>query len=393
MEDNNSFLYPQGFHIGALYFIIKNIGDGNFTAPFNPETYNPTTEEFGTFERECRYRMWALMEMGILEDHRRTNNPLSYQILTDKGKRIYELLDGIHFPPHFFERRSNDSWAMVLEPIEYIRFTQTLETAKPELFGILRNTFTSMDACQDLIGYFLFKGENRISKEELYGDYFSNEVIRSRYVRRGLTPPGESLETARRRVSVILGLLQSVNILSIPPSERVTEFVTLLETPENVSEQRMEEIEEKVEESISRVSNEEIDRQLRDLESHLSTIPPIVRTPIRDSLQPSYPRNLRLVALLKRQRNYICQICGESGFAKPDGLLFISHHHMVPMNRGTEIGRNPDVPSNILIACSWCHDKLEYGTRELKREIYDIMFRDRIINQGKIDELRRLDII
>jgi len=238
MEDNHSFLYPQGFHIGALYFIVKNIGDQNFSYPFNPTTYKPEQGvSLGTFERECRYRMWALMEMSILEDHRTTNNAISYQKLTGKGQRIYELMQNVRFLANFFRRRSNDSWAMLLSPSTYITFTQRLKYTNPELFNLLHDIFASMDACQDLIAYFVFKGKYQISKHELYTDYFSNPIIRDRYTQRGLTPPSDSYETARRRLSIIIGLLQSVNIVSVS-SIQVAGMVTLLESFENITEKR-----------------------------------------------------------------------------------------------------------------------------------------------------------
>lgn len=66
---------------------------------------------------------------------------------------------------------------------------------------------------------------------------------------------------------------------------------------------------------------------------------------------------------------------------------------MVDMSRGREIGKNPDVPSNILIVCSWCHDKLQYGTRQVNVEIYSNLLERGVINQSKIDELRLLHII
>lgn len=394
MDDNNSFLYPQGFHIGAVFFIVKNIGDENLVFPFNPETYSPHDygESLGTFERECRYRMWALMEMGILEDHRITNNHLSYQKLTEKGQRIYELMNLVTFPTSFFERVSNDSWNMRLSPIDYIRFTQTLRGSNPELFGILHEIIVKMDACQDFISYFLFKGKYRIVKHELYSDYFSNPFVRETYEKRGLTPPSESYETARRRISIIIGLLESVNVVS-GYSVQGNENVTLLESSENIEQERTDAIEKKVESTVNKISNEEMNERLRQLEEILPTITPMPRIRERASLPPKYPRHPSLPALLKRQRNYTCQVCGVRGFEKTDGGLFTSHHHMVPMDRGVEIGRNPDVPSNILIVCSWCHAKFEYGKSQLKKEMYFDLLKRGIINQDKIDELRVLNII
>ena len=61
--------------------------------------------------------MWALMEMGILEDHRHTNNPLSYKNLTETGRHIYELMKNVRYPPDFFEHRTKYSWDMKLNQL------------------------------------------------------------------------------------------------------------------------------------------------------------------------------------------------------------------------------------------------------------------------------------
>jgi hypothetical protein len=394
MDDNNSFLYPQGFHIGAIFYIVKNIGDRNFAFPFNPETYSPQDydRDLGTFERECRYRIWAMMEMGILEDHRMTDNHLSYQKLTEKGQRIYELMKSVTFPTSFFDRVSNDSWDMKLNPIDYIKFTQTLKDSNPELFNLLHEIIVKMDACQDFISYFLLKGKYKITKDKLYRDYFSNPFVRKTYTKRHLTPPSESYETSRRRISVIIGLLESVNVMSGYDAQ-VNENVILLESSENVTEQRTEEIEVEAESEVKHISISEVDERLRQLKEKLPTITPTIRTPTQPTPIPAYPRNPSLPSLLKRKRNYTCQVCEIRGFEKPNGILFMSHHHMVAMNRGIELGRNPDEPSNILIVCSWCHDKLEYGSRHVKEEVYLDLLSRGVINQNKIDELRRLNII
>lgn len=393
MEDNHSFLYPQGFHMGALFFLIKNLGNKNFNFPFNQETYSPQDygKELGTFEREFRYRVWALMEMGILEDGRITKNNLSYQKLTEKGINIYNLMKDLNFPDSFFERKSDDSWAMTLNPIDYINFTKKIKEESPSLFKILHETIINMDACQDLISYFISEGRYKISKNELYGKYFSNDFVRETYSKRKLTLPKQSYETARRRISIIIGLLESVGVL-LGYSSKVEEDVVLLESSEDLTEERDEKIEQKTEYLVREKNISEINNALNQLEEKLPTISPSIKISKKIYSKPTYPRHPALPSLLKKKRDYTCQICGEKGFEKPNGILFISHHHMIPMNKGIEIGRNPDVPSNILIVCSWCHDKLEYANNSLKKKIYEELLTKKIIDKDLFEELRSLNL-
>lgn len=394
MEDNNSFLYPQGFHIGALYYIVKNLGDRNFSYPFNPETYFPKAYKLplGTFEREFRYRIWALMEMGLIEDHRKTGNYLSYQHLTKKGLKIYKLIRKITFPGSFFNRISGTSWDMTLSPADFIRFTLTLRTSSHKLFSLLHEVIVSMDCSQDFIGYFISKGKHRIKKDDLYNAYFSDPYIMRTFRNRALTPPNRSYETSRRRVSVVIGLLESIGEVR-GYSNQVNQYVNLLGSSGSLSQKHTEEIEKESDLAVLRLSTQEIDNRLKELEQILPTINPIIPPPQNNKTEPSYPRNPVLPSLLKNKRNYTCQVCGAKGFGKPDGTLFISHHHMVPMHRGMEIKTNPDIPSNILIVCTWCHNMFEYGTRQLKQRIYQDLLNRGVVNQSKINELRGLNII
>jgi len=394
MQDNNSFLYPQGFHIGALYYIVKRLGEKDYSFPLNPQTYSPRDYDLGldTFQRECRYRIWALMEMGMIEDHRETSSHLSYQKLTEIGQSIYELMKEVTFPQYFFTRKGSNSWAMSLQPMEYIQFTKGLEEDCFDLFNILYSCISIMDASRDFVSHFLLSNRFTIPKNELYGTYFSNPIVRDTFVRRGLIPPKDSYETARRRISVLIGLLESVNIVE-GYSIRTKGNVRLLNIPESISDHRVSQIESKVEESIDELNVEEVETRLTELEENLSILPPRKSTPQTKGDIVHYPRYPALAKLLKRKFNYTCQVCGAIGFKKQNDTLFISHHHMIPMSKGIEYGSNPDTPSNILIVCSWCHDKLEYGKKELKCEIYNELKRKGTIDQKKVDELSSFNII
>jgi len=398
MNNKNSFLYPQGFHIGHLYLLIKHIGDGNFEFPFNPETYWPNEygEELSGTSRQLRYKIWALMEMGILEDQRITNNHLSYQTLTAKGRRIYELLNTIELPANFLDRQANDSWIMEYGDRNFIHFTQSLENICPELFELLKTIFLEMKSSQDLIKYFVEKNIKHIEKDELYENYFDKQYVKETYRQSGLRPPRRSIETARRRISVIVGLLESVNIIK-GWGLRDTP-ISICDIPSNIFEEKESEIESQLQQTITPLTIEEINDRLRELQIQLQGIEPVVDN--KDTINttiPKYPRNRNLELLMKKRENYHCQYCNVEGFQKENernnDIRYIECHHMIPMRLGQEYGSNPDVPSNIIVLCSWCHVKFEYGTQELKETMYQNLLEREIINQEKIAELRRFNII
>lgn len=395
MRELHSFLYPQGFHIGHLFLIVKNIGDDNFSYPFNPETYYPRAygRTKGGFERQFSYKIWALMEMGILEDHRRTGDHLSYQRLTEVGRKLYRTFDRIDFPSDFFERRASDSWDMTFGEYKFITFTKALENDCSEAFETMRSAILGMQASKDLIGYFMMKGIRRIDRERLYQDYFRQERVRECFRDRGLKPPRESVETTRRRVSVIIGLLECIDVMK-GWGGIASDPVTLVKVPQEIFDREDEALESETAEQVSTMSIEEMRERLEELEERLQSIEPSY--PIRHSVDVasrSYPRNRELEVLLKETNQYTCQYCSERGFEKEGGDLYIECHHMIPMSLGEQYGTNPDVPTNILVLCSWCHKKLERGSASLKRDMYDNLLRKDIITRDKIDELERFGLI
>lgn len=394
MRNNNSFLYPQGFHIGHLYLLIKHIGDRDFSAPFNPETYWPRAygQELSGTSRQLRYKIWALMEIGILEDQRETDNHLSYQNLTEKGRRIYDLLNTLEFPDNFFDRPADDSWDMTYGEKNFIQFTQSLENLCPELFELFKTSFLEMHASQDLIKYFVEKRIKHIEKDELYINYFNKNYVQETYRQNDLRPPSRSIGTARRRLSVIIGLLESVNVLK-GWGERDTP-ISILEMPSDIFNKKEAEIETQIQHSIAPLTTEQITERLSALQVELEAVQPVVND--SDTIKtssPKYPRNKELELLMKRKANYHCQNCNTEGFLKENDTKYIECHHMIPMRLGDACGSNPDVPSNILVICSWCHVKLEYGTHELKESIYLDLLGRSIVTEVKIGELMAFDII
>jgi hypothetical protein len=324
------------------------------------------------------------MEMGILEDHRRTGNHLSYQKLTDTGRKIYQLMQKIEFPYGFFERISRNSWRMKLKEKDYIGFTQALENVQPKLFEILKRVFLKMQSSMDLIRFFL-EEEKTMKRIDLYTSYFRQDYIRSSFEERGLRPHAvRNIETARRRVSVIVGLLESVNVMKGWGGKQ-DQPVTLYTVPEELFEAQQEKIEKELVEKVKGKSKEEIQARLEELER----VPP--KTQIYQIARSSSTRNAEVEALRKQEENYICKLCGVQGFEKEGGGLFIHVHHMIPL--AEKRYKNPDKPSNILVVCSWCHDKLEHGTKDLKRSLYNRLLENGAISEYKMKELRKFEII
>jgi hypothetical protein len=275
----------------------------------------------------------------------------------------------------------------------FIIFAKSLENNCPEAFKIIKDAILGMQASKDLIRYFLQKGIRRINRENLYEDYFDQEYVREYFKKRGVRPPHKSVETARRRVSVIIGLLECIDVVK-GWGGVASEPVTLAKLPQGVFEVEEEKIESEIIEKVSIMTAKQMKNRLSELEKRLQSIDPTY--PMKHSLEVaslSYPRNSELEVLMKRMNNYTCQCCSVKGFRMESGGSYIECHHMIPMSFAEKYGANPDVPSNILVVCSWCHRKLERGSRMLKKAIYNKLLNNGKIRRKKIRELEKFGVI
>lgn len=68
-------------------------------------------------------------------------------------------------------------------------------------------------------------------------------------------------------------------------------------------------------------------------------------------------RNTNLVNTLKKDQDYVCQICGDKRY-RDDGIGYAEGHHLRPLGNPHN---GPDIESNILILCPSCHADADYG--------------------------------
>jgi len=68
-------------------------------------------------------------------------------------------------------------------------------------------------------------------------------------------------------------------------------------------------------------------------------------------------RNTALVNDLKKDHDYVCQVCGEKRY-RNQGVGYAEGHHLRPLGNPHD---GPDIESNILILCPTCHADADYG--------------------------------
>jgi hypothetical protein len=83
-----------------------------------------------------------------------------------------------------------------------------------------------------------------------------------------------------------------------------------------------------------------------------------IKRKIRRILE-TYERPSKITNMVKRQRNYICQICAQPGFVKRDGSPYCEVHHMLHLA--------DDPPAEcfgeefLAVLCANCHRRMHYG--------------------------------
>lgn len=95
-------------------------------------------------------------------------------------------------------------------------------------------------------------------------------------------------------------------------------------------------------------------KKIRDFNRRYASSAPYKRSHIsQDVARPGL-----ITDYLKELRNFECQICGEAGFKKRNGSLYIEAHHIQELH---ELIPGSYCSDNIVIVCPNCHSMLHYA--------------------------------
>lgn len=221
-----SYHFPQGTHLGHILYILKTIGSGNLENTHLRDEYvkfsGGYSEEFGAFQRQTKYKLQALMEMGFLLDFRSSGLEASFDlILTENGQELYKLLNPllVELDLSFYTsgKTGELSWKMNSESTINEKVAEFL-SKDSDLQNKARNLFLEMDALALFLKY-LYKNHEKIvfTKSEIYNDFFEAPFVKSYLDRNGIDKPTE--EGAKHRVPFLLNLLEALGIIKQGRSE------------------------------------------------------------------------------------------------------------------------------------------------------------------------------
>lgn len=218
-----SYHYPQGTHLGHIFYIIKTLGDGISTELISPEIYISEDGVSTTLARQTRYKIWACMELGLLFDDRNPNENVdkeTFKNLTYSGKMLYNILNTYVTDSDFYEFKTGGkkdiSWSMVHDEYYFNKFIYNLPTKERDK---LANIFLNMDAVKHMLIYLFNENKNKIRfvKNEVYSNYFNAPYIKSYFEINGIEIPTE--EGAKRRIPFIFNILDAFGIINLNRSD------------------------------------------------------------------------------------------------------------------------------------------------------------------------------
>ncbi|MHC9000093.1 DEAD/DEAH box helicase [Enterococcus bulliens] len=217
----SSYHYPQGTSLGHIMYILYHLSIESRKDSLIEEKYIRMTgalskdSRTSTIQRQTKYKIQALMELGILEDARITKS--NSLVLTDIGK---EMVDK-------FEPLLQKINVQLTEPLSW-RMQESESYFNKEIANFIASDFAAnkiwmnillqFDAFEQLLHvlYREFQIE-KISKNTLYETFFKSPYVLGFIESNGIEIP--SVEGRRRRVPFLNNLAESVGILEINRSE------------------------------------------------------------------------------------------------------------------------------------------------------------------------------
>lgn len=211
-----SYHYPQGTHLGHIFYLINTLGHGEFTDLISPELY---ISEGGLTKlaRQTRYKVWACMELGFLYDDRNPEEAadgVTFTHLTPMGKDLFDILQKFVTDKTFYDfnegGKTEVSWQMSHNESYYNSFVRNLPLAERTR---LSKAFFGMDAVKHMMIYLFRENKNvqEFVKSDVYSNYFNAPYIQRYFEMNGISIP--TIEGAKHRLPFILNILDAFGII------------------------------------------------------------------------------------------------------------------------------------------------------------------------------------
>lgn len=216
-----SYHFPQGVHLGHIMYILKTLLDGNLKRTHLDEKYirlrgNLGEDRLGAFQRQTKYKLQALMELGLIVDDRKIGADIDYQLkLTPKGKQFAEALKPVlkNLDLSFKKKEGNvPSWEMNTYPSEFNQALKTFINKNTAGGTFIAATLLEMHAVGLMLNY-LYRVERKksITKRSIYDGFFKASFVATYCDQNGIETA--TVSGAEHRCPFLLNILESLGII------------------------------------------------------------------------------------------------------------------------------------------------------------------------------------
>lgn len=215
-----SYHYPQGVDLGHILYILKILKDGNTkNTPIDSKYVrmrgNFSNDREGAIQRQTKYKLQAMMELGLIDDDRAYRSDEPYNLkLSLKGKEIAyllsPLLDSINFA---FKEKEYLTWEMQTSTNEFNQILKKFLNNNEFVKIKFQNLILKMPAVSQMLNHiYRYIQKNRCTKREIYLSFFKTPQMQLYCDRLGIEPATDS--AAEHRCPFLLNLLEVLDIIN-----------------------------------------------------------------------------------------------------------------------------------------------------------------------------------
>jgi len=222
----SSYHYPQGVHLGHIFYILKILYDKKQKNSRIDTSYirlrgNMSEGKLGSYQRQTKYKIQAMMEMGLIVDDRKSPIPLDNISLSYVGQELcqnfYELIDTMDFS---FKEKGLDalSWEMCVSTEKFNEQIWSFIKNDENKKQLMRKILLKIDAVKQMLEYLYCDARCvTIQKNSVYLNFFKSPAVLKYCEQNGIEPSTD--EAAKHRIPFLFNLLEATGIISQSYSE------------------------------------------------------------------------------------------------------------------------------------------------------------------------------
>lgn len=232
-----SYQFPQGLHLGHILYIIKTIKSGKFKNTNLDDNYirirgNLSSGQLGTFQRQTKYKLQGIMEIGLILDDRTLGNDTPFSLkLTPKGETFYSVLKPVIDKVDLsFKQKSKTvpSWEMTKNHQLINQEIENYLSKNPTFAKQIIKIFIDTNAVNLMLNYlYQIERKETITKAEIYGGFFSAPFVKDFCDRNGIEAATE--EGAKHRCPFLLNILEAIGVIEQTRSEITMNYFVVSE--------------------------------------------------------------------------------------------------------------------------------------------------------------------